>query len=221
MSLFDRTIFRTKAELEANQADGIYCFRNDWFSGVNSGFWIEVIFVYSWFFIAFLYLLVLLHANKIIFINTTAIVSLFYEVENEPGSGTDSKLLLDQLVYSSILSLTMLSIILMLPTITGSAFVLNSIVLLATVLLIPFAVASLFGSYITNYLKGDTESNSTLYAGVFDLATLFGFFKRFLIQFVRYVLVTAKVVLFSVGLGEFLNKSKLWYIFMGRGNSWQ
>jgi len=48
-----------------------------------------------------------------------------------------------------------------------------------------------------NYLKGDSSANDILYAGIFDIATFFGFFKRFLIQFIRYVLITIKVILFS------------------------
>ena len=74
--------------------------------------------------------------------------------------------------------------------------VVNTISLMVIVLALPATLSLLMGAYIMNYLKGDSNSNSVLYAGLFDLASLFGFFKRFSVQFIRYILITAKVALF-------------------------
>jgi hypothetical protein len=69
---------------------------------------------------------------------------------------------------------------------------------------LPTAISLIFGTYILNYLKGDTEGNSLLYAGLFDLTTLFGFIIRFLIQTIRYALVYIKMCLYVICLEKTL-----------------
>ena len=136
--------------------------------------------------------------NDITLVSTAALTGLFSEVEGEPSSATDTKLLMDQVKLAALV-FTFLGLLLFhYPHVFASPAVINVITWLVYILLLPTAASVLFGSYILNYLKGDTDSNSLLYAGIFDLAAVFGFITRFLVQLIRYALVYAKMVLYML-----------------------
>ena len=56
----------------------------------------------------------------------------------------------------------------------------------------------MFGTYILNYLKGDSDANNMLYAGIFDLSALISFIIRFLVQLVRYFFIYVKMNLYVI-----------------------
>ena len=131
-------------------------------------------------------------------VSTAALTGLFYEVEGEPSSATDTKLLMDQVVLASMLFTVCGVLLYAYPEKFASPAVINAVTWAIYLLLLPTAASVLFGSYILNYLKGDSDSNSLLYGGIFDLAALFGFVTRFLVQLIRYILIYTKMVLYVV-----------------------
>lgn len=84
------------------------------------------------------------------------------------------------------------------PQYAASQMVWNTVLWSIYVLLIPAVIMSIFGGYFLNYIKGDSSSNSNALNIIFDFANLFGFIKRFLIQIVRYILITVKIGLFLI-----------------------
>jgi len=69
----------------------------------------------------------MLQHNEIISINTAAIVSMFYETENEPSSTSDIKMLVDQFIYSTTLTLTIITVLVVNCKTIGSPAVLNCV----------------------------------------------------------------------------------------------
>ena len=131
-------------------------------------------------------------------VSSAALTGLFYEIEGEPSSATDTKLLIDQVILASMIFTVCGVLLYSYPGTFASPAVINAITWTIYLLLLPSAASLLFGTYILNYLKGDSDSNSLLYGGIFDLAALFGFITRFLVQLIRYILVYAKMVLYVV-----------------------
>lgn len=123
--------------------------------------------------------------------------SIFTETENEINAIEDMEILKQKAILSTLFYLGLFKFLYSYHKIIGAPIVLSTVSLGVMILSLPTLLCLLFGSYIMNYIKGDSGSNSLLYAGVFDFATLLGFFKRFLVQFVRYALITAKLYLFD------------------------
>lgn len=132
---------------------------------------------------------------------TTTVTSILYfnfskESENEPGSIDDISLVKNNVIFFIALYAIVLKVFFFKPTVIASPLIMHTLFLASIIFFFPATLSLLFGAYIMNYLRGDSNSNSNLYAGVFDLANLFGFFKRFCVQFIRYVLITVKIALF-------------------------
>jgi len=131
-------------------------------------------------------------------LNTAALLGIFFESEGEVSSTTDIKLLIDQVVMSATF-FTMVGLILFnYPTAIACPATINTVTWAVYIVSAPTAASVIFGSYILNYLKGDSGSNSLLYGGVFDLAALFGFFTRFTVQTIRYIMVYVKMCLYVI-----------------------
>lgn len=145
-------------------------------------------------------------------VNTAAITGLFYESENELGNANDYKLLCDQMAVLCATVLTTVMLLYRYPKYVSCPMVFSTITWSIYVLTIPAVVMSLFGAYFLNYLKGDANSGSNIKNSVFDFANLFGFVKRFAIQMLRYVLVTAKVGLFLIFLEAELRATRKLFI---------
>ena len=137
-------------------------------------------------------------------LNMAALTGLFYEVEGEPSSATDTRLLIDQVALASTLFITVFAILIEYPKEIACAATINTVTWCIYIVSLPSAISLIFGTYILNYLKGDSDSNSLLYAGLFDLTTLFGFITRFIIQTIRYALVYAKMCLYVICLEKTL-----------------
>ena len=137
-------------------------------------------------------------------LNMAALTGLFYEIEGEASSATDTRLLIDQVALASTFFLTLFSLAMAYPKEIACAATINAVTWCIYILLLPTAVSIIFGSYILNYLKGDTDSNSLLYAGLFDLTALFGFITRFVIQTIRYALIYIKMCMYVVCLEKTL-----------------
>lgn len=218
-SLLNATIFYSKEELQHVDQIGLFCIRGGYFQGVDICYWTNYVILPTLVGLYLCCVLYALHVHKVIYFNTAAFVSLFYETENEPSSKTDIKMLIDQLTYSTAISITAFVCLFTFPETFGSASVLNATMMLVYILAIPTVVSLIFGTYVMNYLKGDTSSNSVLYAGIFDLATFFGFFKRFLIQFIRYILISVKVVFFNVFVDRTIIRGR-YLMQVDRTKSW-
>ena len=91
----------------------------------------------------------------------------------------------------------------------ASPVVVSTIIMLIYILAIPATISLIFGTYIMNYLKGDSNSNSLLYAGIFDIANFIGFFQRFVVQFIRYVLIFIKISLFNFFVDHVFEHARL------------
>jgi len=145
----------------------------------------------------------------IVYFNPAAFKALFVETENEIGSKTDMQFMIDLITYSFLINSSILFILLEYHKTLGAPAVLNATMLITAILTLPTAISLLCGTYIMNYLKGESSSNNVLYAGIFDFANFFGFFKRFAVQFVRYVLITIKIAAFNYFVGESLRFIKM------------
>ena len=113
------------------------------------------------------------------------------------SSVEDIELLKQKAIVSALFYLGLFKVLYTYHKLIGTSIALSTTALCVTVLALPTTLSLVFGAYITNYLKGDAEANSLLYAGIFDVTTFLGFFKRFAVQMVRYVLVTTKLYLFD------------------------
>lgn len=210
MVWFESWILRSKEEISQRKTRGFYCFRNETLTTMDSYFWVDCVFIPIVLAIAVFHLLYALHASKVIYFNVAAFKSLFCEMENEPSSKTDLQFLIDQITYLFIFNTSLFMLFVSYHKTLGSPAVLNAVMLLTYILALPTAISLICGTYIMNYLKGDSASNSILYAGVFDIANFFGFFKRFLIQFVRYVLISIKIAIFNFFVGDCVRDIKMW-----------
>lgn len=123
------------------------------------------------------------------------ITGLFYETENEPGSPVDYTLLTCQVVVSALAVLGFSRLLYRNPEVGTSTVVWNFMIWSIAIVSLPAFTAVIFGSYILNYVKGEGHSNNQTVNVLFDSANLFGFIKRFLIQIIRYALITIKLYL--------------------------
>jgi hypothetical protein len=147
-------------------------------------------------------------------INFTILFGLFYQSEQEPANLIDTKTIVSQIIFSSSLIMLVGWFLYRFPEQIASPTVLNILSWAICLLTLPALLSILFGTYILNYLKGDTESNSMLYAGVFDLSALLSFVIRFFVQLIRYVFIYAKMGLYLVCTEEmFRTKEVLDRIF--------
>lgn len=156
-------------------------------------------YVFAPIFIVLMYAAVLytLHNEGIITVDVTVITGLFKKTETDMGNADDFNLLTNQVMLIAVMYLGLFKLFWLCPTQIASPVVLSALSTAILVISLPTALSLLFGAYIMNYLRGDSGSNSVLYAGIFDLATFVGFFKRFCIQLVRYILITIKLGLFD------------------------
>ncbi len=138
-----------------------------------------------------------LDRHGIITVDFTWGFTIFTESESEISSIEDIELLQQKAMVSSMFYLGLFKVLYTYHKAIGAPIVLSATMLCVTVLALPTTLSLVFGAYVTNYLKGDAEANSVLHAGVFDLTTFLGFFKRFAVQMVRYVLITTKLYLFD------------------------
>lgn len=145
-------------------------------------------------------------------INMAVITGLFYESENETGNANDYKLLCDQVAVLLATIFLTVSLLYKYPKHIASPMVVSTVTWSVYILTIPAIIMSLFGAYFLNYLKGDSDSGSGIKNSVVDFANLFGFFKRFAIQMIRYVLVTVKIGLFVTFCGVELAATRKLFI---------
>ena len=131
-------------------------------------------------------------------INLPIMFGLFYQTEQEPANLVDINTLISQILFSSLIILGSCWLLFRFPEYIASPTALNILTWLVYLLFLPATLSLIFGTYILNYLKGDADSNSCLYAGIFDLSTLASFVIRFLVQLVRYVFIYAKMGLYVV-----------------------
>ena len=147
-------------------------------------------------------------------INFSIMFGLFYQSEQEPANMVDINTFISQVLFSSTLVLITGWIFYSFPGYIASPLVLNILMWSVYLLLLPTTLCVIFGTYILNYLKGDTDSNSRLYAGIFDLSALISFVIRFLVQLVRYVFIYAKMGLYVICTEETFRMREM----MGRLN---
>lgn len=144
----------------------------------------------------FAFFIIALNCTGEIELNTIAIIGLFYDTEDETGNTGDFKVVCDQMILLvTIYSCTSI-LLYKFPKKIAAPTVLNGMLSFIYILSIPAILSLLFGTYIMNYLRGDSDSNSILYSGIFDIANFIGFIKRFLVQFIRYILIMVKLFLF-------------------------
>jgi len=150
-------------------------------------------------------------------INLPIMFGLFYQTEQEPANLVDINTLISQILFSSLLILGTCWALFRFPEYIASPTVINLVTWLVYLLLLPATLSLVFGTYILNYLKGDTDSNSLLYAGVFDFSALASFVIRFLVQLVRYAFIYAKMGLYIVCTeGIFRTKAMMDRVFANR-----
>lgn len=125
--------------------------------------------------------------------HVSIITGLFYETENEPGSPVDYTLLTCQVLVSAVTILGFGKLLYRNPEVGTSTVVWNFVIWSILVVSLPSFTLVLFGSYLLNYVKGEGHSNHQTTNVLFDSANLFGFLKRFLIQLIRYALITIKL----------------------------
>ena len=123
---------------------------------------------------------------------------LFYQSEQEPANLVDTNTLVSQILFSSSIVLLSGWLLYRFPEHIASPAVINTVTWAVYLLILPATLSLLFGTYILNYLKGDSDANSMLYAGIFDLSALISFIIRFLVQLVRYFFIYVKMGLYVI-----------------------
>ena len=123
---------------------------------------------------------------------------LFYQSEQEPANLVDTNTLVSQILFSSSIVLLSGWLLYRFPEYIASPAVINIVTWAVYLLILPATLSLLFGTYILNYLKGDSDANSMLYAGIFDLSALLSFIIRFLVQLVRYFFIYVKMGLYVI-----------------------
>jgi hypothetical protein len=128
------------------------------------------------------------------------IIGLFVYIETDPGNADDVALKQTIITTLVLIYTQALHLLYTYPEYIASKAVLSSLGILISILLFPTILCTLLGAYTMNYLRGGSESNSTLYCGVFDLANLFGFIIRPLVQLVRYTTAVYTLIMVRAGL---------------------
>ena len=131
-------------------------------------------------------------------INLSILFGLFYQSEQEPANMVDTNTLISQIIFSSSIVLLSGWLLYRFPEYIASPIVINIVTWAIYLLILPATLSLLFGTYILNYLKGDSDANSMLYAGIFDLSALLSFVIRFLVQLVRYFFIYVKMGLYVI-----------------------
>ena len=131
-------------------------------------------------------------------INLSVMFGLFYQSEQEPANLVDTNTLVSQILFSSSIVLLSGWLLYRFPEYIASPAVINIVTWAVYLLILPATLSLLFGTYILNYLKGDSDANSMLYAGIFDLSALLSFIIRFLVQLVRYFFIYVKMGLYVI-----------------------